>query len=615
METIKKIALCVWMGLAVSVALAQDAGRRPMAEGEFARQLESSAVQEGAEVVLSWRLEGDAGLVGFDVFRSSGTTRKAERINPEFLYDTLEYGGTYEYRDSPPPVADTYIYQIEMVFADGSRARSKPVPLAFQPSVQPAPRAAKLPRYRTVSPPVSTDLLAQASLTADEIQKASLKRSTNTGGRIKITVKDPGLYRLAAATLAEKFGAETNEVQDWIGQNFLRLSSQGEKCSWIPETNNEALYFYNPGYEDLYTLHNVFWLERESPGLVIPSVQGVPPDAAFAPLSVVQTDHFERQLLQQFIALQAELDDYWFWFKMTAATTPTPTSLVFQTTRIDTNAAEALLDIHLQGASNTGVPNEHHVVVSLNGTEIGHAIWEQDLPHLTNFPVPVAVLSNGNNTLTLRAVLDAGVPYGTVLLDHFSLTYRMDAQATNDYLQVPLAETTNQHVSAFTTNGIRVVEILDSRQIREVENIRIDMEADDLFSVSFTASTNGNMGHVAFTPAGALTNMVVESVPPSVLRATTNRVDYLLITHPILEADTRRLADFRAGTISNLQTCTVLIDDVYNEFSNGLKTPEAIRRFMAYAAQNWAARPQYVLLAGSSSLDYVNSLNYNGSLV
>lgn len=615
METIKNFAICVLMGMAVHVAAAQEAGRRPMAEGEFVRQLEISAAQEGLDVVVSWRLEGDSGLVGFDVYRHPAKMREAERINAEFLYDTLEYGGTYEYRDSPPSVAVTYIYQIEMVFADGSRARSEPVPLTFQPPGQPAPRTAKLPRYRTAPPPVSADLLAQAAITADEIRLAALQRSTHTGGRVKITVKDPGLYRLDAATLAAKFGATTNEVQDWIGQNFLRLSSQGEKCSWIPETHNEGLYFYNPGYEDMYTLHNVFWLERESPGLVLPPVQGDPPAAAFAPMSVNQTDHFEQQLLQQFIALHAELDDYWFWFKMQAATAPAPSNLLFQATRIDTNASDARFDIHLQGASNSGVSNEHHVVVAINGTEIGHAIWEQDVPHLAHFPVPVSVLSNGNNTLSLRAILDAGVPYGTVLLDHFSLTYRMHAQATNDYLQVPPAETTNQHVSGFTTNGIRVAEILDSRQIREVENIRIDPEDGGLSSVSFTAATNGNLGHVAFTPAGALTNMAVESVPPSALRATTNRVDYLLITHPILETETRRLADFRAGTLSNLQARTVLIDDVYDEFSNGLKTPEAIRRFLAYAAQHWATRPPYVLLAGSSSLDYVNSLNYNGSLV
>lgn len=568
--------------------------------------------QEGPAAVVSWILEGDRGVVGFNVLRADGLGSEFHQINPDFLYAASDLGGTYEYRDSPPAVGQRYVYRIEVVFSDGGRANSRPAELTLK-RAKPAPQAAQAPRFAATPSPLSADAAEQAAVAGTEMRRTALQRSLNVGSRIKITVKEPGIYRLAATNIAARLGATTNEVQDWIGQDFLRLSSQGAKCSWLPDANNDGLYFFNPGYEDLFTFNNVFWLERESQGVTVPPRQDAPPADPFAPMTVWRTARFEVQRLQQYMALNdVPLDDYWFWISMAAKPVPVASNVVFAVNRIDTNAAEARLDLHLQGSSS----NPHHVYASVNGTAIGEALFTNLVPHATNLSVAIGVLSNGNNVLSLKAVLDTGVPASTVLLDNFSLTYRMHALATNDYLQLPVAETTNQCVGGFSANDIRVVEILDSRRIRAVENVRVDPAAGGPYAVSFIAATNGNLGYAAFTRTGALTNMTVEGIPPSSLRATTNQADYLLIAHPILETQARRLADYRAGQIPGLQTRTVSIDDVYDEFSQGLPTPAAIHRFLTYVAGHWTApAPRFLLLAGSSSMDYKNYLGYNGSLV
>jgi hypothetical protein len=52
------------------------------------------------------------------------------------------------------------------------------------------------------------------------------------------------------------------------------------------------------------------------------------------------------------------------------------------------------------------------------------------------------------------------------------------------------------------------------------------------------------------------------------------------------------------------------VEDVYDEFSFGNKTPQAMRDFLAFAGRQWSARPQFVVLAGSASADSRNLLGY-----
>ena len=47
------------------------------------------------------------------------------------------------------------------------------------------------------------------------------------------------------------------------------------------------------------------------------------------------------------------------------------------------------------------------------------------------------------------------------------------------------------------------------------------------------------------------------------------------------------------------------IDDIYNEFSDGLFNPFAIQKFLRYAYNNWQQpTPTYVLLVGDAHYDY-----------
>ena len=96
----------------------------------------------------------------------------------------------------------------------------------------------------------------------------------------------------------------------------------------------------------------------------------------------------------------------------------------------------------------------------------------------------------------------------------------------------------------------------------------------------------------------------------SSLYETENGADYILITHRNVGWDLNGdayqwLEDLVA--LRQAQGHRVLvadIEDIYDEFSYGIKSPQAVKDFLSYAYNNWRPpAPQYVLLVGDSSYD------------
>jgi len=103
----------------------------------------------------------------------------------------------------------------------------------------------------------------------------------------------------------------------------------------------------------------------------------------------------------------------------------------------------------------------------------------------------------------------------------------------------------------------------------------------------------------------------------STLFDTTNGADYILITHAAIGWDGNGDAyDWLTDLIAlrqaqGLRVRVVDVADIFDEFSYGLQTPEAIRDFLNYAYNNWQApAPQYVLLVGDGSFDPKNNYSW-----
>src|SRR6185369_17364593 len=94
---------------------------------------------------------------------------------------------------------------------------------------------------------------------------------------------------------------------------------------------------------------------------------------------------------------------------------------------------------------------------------------------------------------------------------------------------------------------------------------------------------------------------------PSDLRNPDNAANFLVIGPGEFRKPIHDFCELR--TLHGIQTQFVDVQDIYDEFNNGVKSAEAIRSFLQYAKQNWSVKPDFAMFAGDASVD---PRNYSG---
>ena len=85
--------------------------------------------------------------------------------------------------------------------------------------------------------------------------------------------------------------------------------------------------------------------------------------------------------------------------------------------------------------------------------------------------------------------------------------------------------------------------------------------------------------------------------PQSLTNSNIN-ASYVIITHPNFLEAAQAFGLYRASQGESV--AVVNADDLYNQYSGGVKSPEAIRDYLVDAYENWSTKPVYVLLIGDA---------------
>ncbi len=139
-----------------------------------------------------------------------------------------------------------------------------------------------------------------------------------------------------------------------------------------------------------------------------------------------------------------------------------------------------------------------------------------------------------------------------------------------------------------------------------VQELTGNIEAQDkTYAIAVPPTANGERILLAVT----------EEQLPSVATLSANRItnwkeatgaDFVMITDskfataiaPLREQ--RQREGYRVGVVA--------VDDIYDEFNFGNKSPQAIKDFLSFAAKNWKIAPRFVLFVGDASYDGRNYL-------
>ncbi len=566
-----------------------------------------NAYADGGQAVVRWETASEIGTAGFYLLRKDHELGKYQRVNQSLLTGLLNspQGGVYHFVDPDARVGETYTYKLEEVESRGQKHTHGPFTVSID---QGLPWTGSLQGTYSKKPH-EMSLEKKARLLERKLALETAISSKSSKGQdqnaVKIAVKEKGLYYLDAAVIANALAMPTAQVTQRIRNYNFQLSNRGQTAPYFPAPRNPGLYFYGEGIESQYTDENIYWL-KIGKGSSMAAVYAGMPSAASGSATFTDTLHIEEDHYALTALFNDPGDDFWLWDYISAGQ---PGKEFKFSTPGAAASGTASLTIHLKGATDTTANPDHQVKVKLNGTAIGEGRWNGTKSRSFKMSFSQSLLEDGENTVEVSGTLANGVPYSIFYLDSFDLEYRRYYRAVNNRLFCRGNGNAAITVEGFTDTDIMVFDVTDPLKPKLVTGAS-NQWAD---RVSFIPSAPDNL-YLVMGASAVPSPLSTRADQPSGLKQKQNSADYVIIVGDGLEDAVRDLVYLREH--KGFKTMAVELEDIYDEFSEGISSPEAIRAFLAYAYKNWTGKvPAYAVILGDGSYDYKDNLGYGDNLV
>ena len=124
------------------------------------------------------------------------------------------------------------------------------------------------------------------------------------------------------------------------------------------------------------------------------------------------------------------------------------------------------------------------------------------------------------------------------------------------------------------------------------------------YAVSLKVPGSGQKNLVALSDGQAKSPIRIAANTASQWSTSAHGADLIMLAHRDFVGELQPLVTVRQK--QGLSVAVVDVEDVYDEFSFGEKTPYAIRDFLSFAKANWKKPPRYALLVGDACYDPKN---------
>lgn len=425
----------------------------------------------------------------------------------------------------------------------------------------------------------------------------------------KIAVKHAGVYYLDAVQIAEVLDIKLENAQNRIKKNRLNLYNQGKQVAWMPDASNTGLYFYAEATDTNFTDENIYWLGKDD-GLNMNVNSGKNPDADFLKGFYTASVHAEEDHYAMPSYYHDPNADYWLWDYVFApyAGMDRKTFVIRATAPADVSYGSRL-KVELKGVTDTDAAFDHKVEIYFNGILIGGDTWDGYDMVVLDLDVDPSLLNDGDNMIDVAGLINPGVPYSLFYVNNFTLSYPRYYAAENNRLIFEAEDNEIITITGFTAPDIMVFDITNARKPKSISNLNIE-EIDGVYQVSFKPkATDHRYIAVAWDAVLLVDNIVADT--RSTLMDRKNHAEYLIIAPEALKTGAQAFADYR----SEFQTMVVNLEDIYDEFNDGIADPGAIKNFLAHAHKKWKTPPRYVLLVGEGTYDYKDILGNGDNLL
>ncbi len=585
-----------WVGIDdISVFVPSDAKLDSFTANQYA----------GGKVLVEWHTGLEVDNLGFNVYREA--SGKRVRVNPQMLAGSalmagertnLKSGYSYAWPDDPPAAKDAQ-YWLEAIDLNGEGTMFGPVSAERAETHDGLPpergRAVLLSGFGKSNRPSNPTAPIARAAGAPQITAEQLAVQSGLAARqaIKLSVNQEGWYRV---TQPELIAAGLDQR---IDPRMLQLYAGGQEQPFIVKGEedgqfdpSDAVEFYGLGLDTAATGTRVYWLAAGSePGRRIQQVKGKGSRAA--PASSPYTVELKERTIY-FSGLRNGDKENFFG----AVIVRNPVDQLITVRHLDKAApGDATIELALQGV--TEVP--HRVNVEVNGTTVGEISFMAHNEGVATFALSQAALKEGQNTVRLTPL---GAESDVSLVNHIRITYRHTYTADNNALRFTLANKQQATIDGFSSPAIRVLDITDPNEIRQV-SARVQQQ-DEGYSVTVSAPKPGGRTLWALADDQARRVAAITSNRPSNLRDGDQAADFVIVAHRDFLESVKPLQSLRES--QGLKVTVVDVEDVYDEFGYGDKSPQAIKDFLAFAKTNWRTPPRFALFVGDASLDPKNYL-------
>ncbi|HWO01130.1 MAG TPA: C25 family cysteine peptidase [Blastocatellia bacterium] len=561
-----------------------------------------TATRYADETLLEWRTGMEVDNLGFNVYRDEGGKRI--RLNSKTIAGSallagpgvkLGAGNSYAWSDNLPAGKNSQ-YWLEDLGLDGQSTwhgpfgadRSAPgggvpspgkgkISILSKLGSDAAQQSQSGPPARSAKPPEvnATSLSAQAGLASHP--------------SLKMGVKQEGWYRV---TQPELVAAGLDAT---IHPAMLQLFVDGKEQAFrvVGEEDghfdaSDAIEFYGLGSDSASTNARTYWLVAGSqPGLRISQAAGK--GKREAPGSFPYTVE-RRDRTIYFSALRNGEKENFFGAVIGRDAADQSLDVV----HLDrSSTADATVEVALQGVTLVS----HRVRVDVNGKSAGELSFEAQTEGLATMKLSRGSLKEGQNTVTLTAL---GGESDISLADYVRITYPRTYTADGNALRFNAAAKQRVEIDGFTSAAIRVIDVTDPDQVSELS--------------AKVRAKNGGYAVTVNTPKGGRTRLLwaftedrvsrpdsIAADRPSNLREPARGADLVIISHRDFIDGVQPLKALRES--QGFSIAVVDVEDVYDEFNFGQKSPQAIKDFLAFARSSWETAPRFVLLVGDASLD------------
>jgi uncharacterized repeat protein (TIGR01451 family)/fimbrial isopeptide formation D2 family protein len=594
-----------------------------------------SAHEQDGQVIVQWETASEHNTLGFYLFRLDPATGEYQSITMGLLPGLLTdpRGGTYTLVDSGATSGIVYRYKLVEVERNGRQITYGPFTIPVTTENEKAinvlrnSSAGSTMKVSSSHPSTYTRKAREQSVLQKALAQARKVTSQSTlknresqvaparGSRIKIPVTKDGLYYMDAGDISAITGINRIRIRSMINRQQIAVSNQGQPVAYLPARNNAGIYFYGTGTDSAYTRDNIYWIDTIN-GITMKNDERIHLPVSVSPgESFTDNLHIEQDVIPNMSQTNDPSEDYWDWnlIYLSNSYSDSPETFTFSLSGKADTQTTATLQVHLVGGSDSGMDRDHHVVVSLNGQQIGEGWWTGLDTYNLTATFDQSLLSEGENTIEVKGVLDGGIPWSMFLIDSFDLAYGRLYDAAGNKLFFTGDGNKTVTAGGFTIMNpdILLFNITDPRAPKVNVAATVDGSPGN-YEISFRpASPDARYLAIATDAAVKVDNAV--GVNPSNLRASRNMAHYLIIAPGELVSAAQPLAAYRG--LQGMKTMVVNLDDIMNEFNFGISSPEAIRQFLTYAYRNWRKAPGYVLLAGAGTWDYRDNLGAGGNLI